>query len=173
MKKLIEDLIEASKVSSGNINFNIETVNAVVLLNQSLGEFSDRLEANNISVVANLPEKDVYLKADNRYLWRFFDNLMSNILKDAQPGTMAYVDLEQDENKLRFVFRNTSKEELNISADELMERFVRGDKSRYTEGNGLGLSIARSLTEAMGGTLKLAIDGDLFKAIVEFNKIAE
>lgn len=171
LKKLIEDLIEASKVSTGNVNFNIEKVNAVVLLNQSIGEFSDRLDANKITVVTNIPAADAYLQADNRYLWRVFDNLMSNIVKYAQPGTRAYVDLEQDEKKLRFVFRNTSKEELNISADELMERFVRGDKSRYTDGNGLGLSIARSLTEAMGGSLKLAIDGDLFKAIVEFNKI--
>ncbi|MBQ7147410.1 MAG: hypothetical protein IJR96_01535 [Pseudobutyrivibrio sp.] len=171
LKKLIEDLIEASKVSTGNIKFNIEKVNAVVLLNQSIGEFSDRLDANKITVVSSLPSEDVYLQADNRYLWRVFDNLMSNIVKYAQPNTRAYVDLEQDENKLRFVFRNTSKEELNITADELMERFVRGDKSRYTDGNGLGLSIARSLAEAMGGSLKLAIDGDLFKAIVEFNKV--
>ena len=171
LKKLIEDLIEASKVSTGNIKFNIEKVNAVVPLNQSIGEFSDRLDANKITVVSSLPSEDVYLQADNRYLWRVFDNLMSNIVKYAQPNTRAYVDLEQDENKLRFVFRNTSKEELNITADELMERFVRGDKSRYTDGNGLGLSIARSLAEAMGGSLKLAIDGDLFKAIVEFNKV--
>ncbi len=171
LKKLIEDLIEASKVSTGNVNFNIEKVNAVVLLNQSIGEFSDRLDANKITVVTNIPATDAYLQADNRYLWRVFDNLMSNIVKYAQPNTRAYVDLEQDDKKLRFVFRNTSKEELNITADELMERFVRGDKSRYTDGNGLGLFIARSLTEAMGGTLKLSIDGDLFKAVVEFNKI--
>lgn len=171
LKKLIEDLIEASKISSGNVKFNIEKINAVVLLNQSIGEFSDRLEANEITLVTSIASQDAYLQADNRYLWRVFDNLMSNIVKYAQPNTRAYVDLEEDESKLRFVFRNTSKEELNISAEELMERFVRGDKSRYTDGNGLGLSIAKSLTEAMGGTINLSIDGDLFKAILEFDKV--
>lgn len=173
LKKLIEDLIEASKASTGNIKFNIERINAGVLLNQSIGEFSDRLEAGKITVVTDLPDDDIYLMADNRYLWRVFDNLMSNIVKYAQPDTRAYIDLKKVDGKIRFSFRNTSKNELNISADELMERFVRGDKSRYTDGNGLGLSIAKSLTESMGGSLKLDIDGDLFKAIVEFEELVE
>lgn len=168
LKKLIEDLIEASKASTGNIKFNMESVNAGVLLNQSIGEFVDRLEAGNITLVTDLPEEEIYLTADNRYLWRVFDNLMSNIVKYAQSGTRAYIDLKEVDGKVLFSFRNTSKNELNISADELMERFVRGDKSRFTDGNGLGLSIAKSLTEAMGGKLSLAIDGDLFKAVVEF-----
>ncbi len=171
LKKLIEDLIEASKASTGNIKFNMENVNAVVLLNQSIGEFADRLDAGQISLVTNFPKEDIYLKADNRYLWRVFDNLMSNIVKYAQPNTRAYIDLVQTEGKLQFTFRNTSKEELNISADELMERFVRGDKSRYTDGNGLGLSIARSLTESMGGKMNISIDGDLFKVTIEFDKL--
>ena len=104
-------------------------------------------------------------------LLRVFDNLMSNIVKYAQPDTRAYIDLKRVDSKVRFNFRNTSKNELNISADELMERFVRGDKSRFTDGNGLGLSIAKSLTESMGGSLTLEIDGDLFKAIVEFDEL--
>lgn len=168
LKKLIEDLIEASKAATGNIKFHMESVNARVLLNQSIGEFQDRLEQNGITLVTNMPEKDCYLWADNRYLWRVFDNLMNNIAKYAQPGTRAYVDLDKEEDKVCFTFRNTSKNELNISADELMERFVRGDASRNTEGNGLGLSIARSLTESMDGTMNLAIDGDLFKVILTF-----
>ena len=171
LKKLIEDLIEASKASTGNIKFTMEKINAVVLLNQSIGEFSERLESGKITVVTDFPAEDIFLKADNRYLWRVFDNLMSNIVKYAQPDTRAYIDLKRVDGKVRFNFRNTSKNELNISVDELMERFVRGDKSRFTDGNGLGLSIAKSLTESMGGSLTLEIDGDLFKAIVEFDEL--
>ena len=168
LKKLIEDLIEASKAATGNIPMQMEKVNARVLLNQSIGEFEERLEQKNIKLVTGVPEEDIYIKADSRYLWRVFDNLMNNIVKYSQEGTRAYVDLKQLGDHVRFVFRNTSRDELNISADELMERFVRGDASRNTDGNGLGLSIASSLTEAMGGKLTLSIDGDLFKATVEF-----
>ncbi len=171
LKKLIEDLIEASKASTGNIKFNMEKINAKVILNQSIGEFTDKLTANNISVVSDIPEDELYLCADNRYLWRVFDNLMSNIVKYAQPNTRCYIDLKESAGKVQFTFRNTSKEALNISAEELMERFVRGDRSRYTDGNGLGLSIARSLTEAMKGEMTISIDGDLFKATVEFDKL--
>lgn len=168
LKKLIEDLIEASKAATGNIPMQMEKVNARVLLNQSIGEFEERLEQKNIKLVTGVPEEDIYIKADSRYLWRVFDNLMNNIVKYSQEGTRAYVDLKKLDDHVRFVFRNTSRDELNISADELMERFVRGDASRNTDGNGLGLSIASSLTEAMGGKLTLSIDGDLFKATVEF-----
>ena len=168
LKKLIEDLIEASKAATGNIKMQMEDVNARVLLNQSIGEFEERLEQKNIKLVTGVPEEDIYINADSRYLWRVFDNLMNNIVKYSQEGTRAYVDLKKLDDHVRFVFRNTSRDELNISADELMERFVRGDASRNTDGNGLGLSIASSLTEAMGGKLTLSIDGDLFKATVEF-----
>jgi signal transduction histidine kinase len=168
LKKLIEDLIEASKAATGNIKFQMESVNARMILNQSIGEFEERLEQNDITVVSKVPEEDVYVWADNRYLWRVFDNLMNNIVKYAQPGTRAYVDMIKADGTITFTFRNTSKNELNISAEELMERFVRGDASRNTEGNGLGLSIARSLTESMDGKMDLAIDGDLFKVILTF-----
>ncbi|MBQ5387437.1 MAG: GHKL domain-containing protein [Lachnospiraceae bacterium] len=144
------------------------TISKSMILNQSIGEFEERLAGNQITLVSNVPEGDVYVWADNRYLWRVFDNLMNNIVKYAQPGTRAYVDMTQSEGTITFTFRNISKNELNISADELMERFVRGDASRNTEGNGLGLSIARSLTESMDGKMDLAIDGDLFKVILTF-----
>ena len=173
LKKLVEDLIEASKVTTGNIEFDMEQVNAGVLLDQSIGEFTERLEKNNIEVVVNNEDGEMMLRADNRYLWRVFDNIMSNIVKYAQANTRAYVDLKKDGDKLRFIFRNTSRDQLNISPEELMERFVRGDKSRYTDGNGLGLSIARSLTEAMGGTMNIFIDGDFIKVILEFDAIVE
>ncbi|MBO4457411.1 MAG: HAMP domain-containing histidine kinase [Butyrivibrio sp.] len=173
LKKLVEDLIEASKISTGNIELNMEKVNAEVLLDQSIGEFAERLKEKKIEVVVNSCEGEMTLMADNRYLWRVFDNIMSNIVKYAQADTRAYVNLEKEDNKLRFTFRNTSREQLNISPEELMERFVRGDKSRYTDGNGLGLSIAHSLTKSMGGTMNIFIDGDFFKVILEFDAITE
>lgn len=168
LKKLIEDLIEASKAATGSIKFNMENINARVLINQSVGEFDDRLTSKNITVVTEVPDKDVYVKADNRYLFRIFDNLLSNIVKYSQEGTRAYIELLEKDGRAQYTFKNISKDKLNISSDELMERFVRGDISRNTEGNGLGLSIARSLTESMGGQMDLTIDGDLFKATVSF-----
>lgn len=173
LKKLIEDLIEASKAASGSIKFNMETVNARVLLNQSVGEFDDRLAAGNIKVVTNVPEKDIYVRADNRYLFRVLDNLMSNIVKYSQEGTRAYIELSEDIGTVRYTFKNISRDKLGISADELMERFVRGDMSRNTEGNGLGLSIAKSLTESMGGRMELTVDGDLFKVDVTFPEVVK
>ena len=173
LKKLIEDLIEASKAASGSIKFNMETVNARMILNQSVGEFDDRLTAGNITVVTDVPDKDVYVRADNRYLFRVLDNLMSNIVKYSQEGTRAYVELNEDGGMVRYTFKNISRDKLGISADELMERFVRGDMSRNTEGNGLGLSIARSLTESMGGKMELTVDGDLFKVDVTFPEVVK
>ena len=171
LKKLVEDIIEAAKITTGNINLNMEEVDAKVLLDQSIGEFAERLKEKQIEVVVSSSEEKMMLLADNRYLWRVFDNIMSNIVKYAKADTRAYVDLKKEDDKLRFIFRNTSREQLNITPDELMERFVRGDKSRYTDGNGLGLSIASSLTKAMGGSMNLTIDGDFFKVILEFDVI--
>ncbi|SEW31891.1 Signal transduction histidine kinase [Ruminococcaceae bacterium KH2T8] len=166
LKKLIEDLIEASKASSGNIEMNVEPVNIGLLLTQATGEFEQKLEAKELITVVNVPEEDLIAKADGRYLWRVIDNLMGNICKYALPGTRVYVDLRSVDNKAELSFKNISASELNISPEELTERFVRGDASRNSEGSGLGLSIAKSLTELMGGTLDISIDGDLFKATI-------
>lgn len=169
LKKLTEDLVEASKASSGAITVNRERVNIGELVNQSVGEFTERLEAAEITPVVDLPEEEVFVYTDGRLLWRVFDNLIQNIIKYAQPGTRAYFDLTATEDRAVIVMKNISREPLNMSADALMERFVRGDSSRgETEGNGLGLSIAKSLTELCGGTFELLLDGDLYKAVVSF-----
>ncbi len=170
LKKLVEDLIEASKASSGAIEMNIESVNAKVILSQSVAEFSSKLEEKKLDLIMNEPEDDVLVKADGRYLWRVIDNLMNNICKYSMEGSRVYVDIKEDGGRVHICFKNMSAVPLNISASELTERFVRGDSSRNTEGSGLGLSIASSMTELMGGTLDLAIDGDLFKATLNFTK---
>ena len=163
LKKLTEDLIEASKVSSGNVKLNLEDINVKELLNQTIGEFKDKFEEKELQVETKLPEKEIKIKADSRYLYRIIENLFSNITKYAQEKSRVYIDVEEKEKNIKISIKNISKEKLNISSDELMQRFVRGDKSRYTEGSGLGLSIAKSLTELQGGKFNIIIDGDLFK----------
>ena len=168
LKKLIEDLVEASKVSSGNVKLNMEVINLKELLNQSIGEFEDKLEKKNLKIEMDLPNENVLIKADNRYLYRVIENVFSNISKYALEGSRVYIKLEKQKEEVYLEFKNISKDKLNISAEELMQRFVRGDKSRYTEGSGLGLSIAESLTELQGGKFKINIDGDLFKVEIKW-----
>lgn len=173
LKKLIEDLMEASKASTGSLPVHMELCDATVMLTQVIGEFKERAEQNQLELVVESPKPPVFIMADGRHLWRVIDNLMSNICKYAMPGTRVYITLEQFHGMVIMTFRNISKSRLNISSEELMERFVRGDSSRNTEGSGLGLSIAQSLTGLMNGNMAIQIDGDLFKAIVSFQEVVE
>lgn len=166
LKKLTEDLVEASKVSSGNVKLNIEEINLKELIHQSIGEFKDRFEEKDLKIEVSMLEEEIKIKADNRYMYRVIENLFSNVTKYALPHSRVYIDMKRGKSKIEISIKNISKDKLNISSDELMQRFVRGDKSRYTEGSGLGLSIAKSLTELQGGEFNIHIDGDLFKVIM-------
>ncbi len=170
LKKLVEDLVEASKASSGNVSVELSPCNVNVLLNQALGEFEERLNKAKLTPIIKSQGENITVLADGRHLWRVFDNLLSNVCKYAMPNTRVYINVTDNAKRTEIIFRNISNYELNISADELIERFVRGDKSRHTEGHGLGLSIARSLLELQGGHLELSVDGDLFKAMIIFEK---
>lgn len=172
LKKLIEDLVEASKASSGNIKINKEVLNVKELLNQVTGEFEDKFNSRGLNIISKLPEETVYIKADSRYLYRVLENTYSNVAKYAEENTRVYIDcILEEENTVAIYVKNISKDELNISAEELMQRFVRGDKSRNTEGSGLGLSIAKSLTELQDGTFNIYLDGDLFKVAIKFKRV--
>ena len=171
MKRLIEDLVEASKASSGNIEIELAECNACVLVSQVSGEYSQRLSDAGLELVCTAPEESIRIMADGRRIWRVFDNLMGNARKYALPGTRVYVSLEEEKGAAVFRFRNISREALSLDARELTERFVRGDASRNTEGNGLGLSIAKSLTELQGGSFDITVDGDLFKVTLTFPAI--
>lgn len=168
LKKLMEDLLEISKASTGNMTIVSTPCELEVLLEQALGEYEERMEAAGLSPVLHITPPSPVVLADGQLLWRVFDNLLSNAVKYAMPGTRVYLDLSTADGYATLLFRNISKEELNIPATDLLERFVRGDRSRHTEGSGLGLSIAQSLTELMGGELSLEIDGDLFKVTLRF-----
>lgn len=172
LKKLIEDLVEASKASSGNIKINKEVLNVKELINQVTGEFEDKFNSRGLNIISKLPEETVYIKADSRYLYRVLENTYSNVAKYAEENTRVYIDcILEEENTVAIYVKNISKDELNISAEELMQRFVRGDKSRNTEGSGLGLSIAKSLTELQDGTFNIYLDGDLFKVAIKFKRV--
>lgn len=178
LKKLIQDLIDASKASTGNLTVHMEETDIRVLLEQAMGEFAEKMEKRALRTVITYNTDPVTVMADGQHLWRIFQNIINNIAKYAQDNTRVYIDVDgeiaqQDEggivkrsNLLKVTFKNISKDELNMSGDELMERFVRGDSSRNTEGSGLGLSIARSLAELQGGNLEIIVDGDLFKVVL-------
>jgi len=171
LKTLTEDVVEASKVSSGNISLEMMDVNLVEMLNQTTGEFAEKFENKNLTIIQNLSEDSAVIHVDGKRMWRVLENIYNNAAKYAMSGTRVYADLWADDKKVSFSLKNVSEQPLNISADELTERFIRGDISRSTEGSGLGLSIAKSLTEMQGGEFKLYLDGDLFKVTIEFPKV--
>ncbi|MBO5032564.1 MAG: sensor histidine kinase [Lachnospiraceae bacterium] len=171
LKKLTEDLVEASKAASGSLPVTKERIEAGVFITQTVGEFEEKLSLAGLELVIKKPDEQIFMMADGRHLWRVFDNLMNNVCKYAQPASRVYVTLEASDRQVNITFRNMSKEPLNISGEELMQRFVRGDKSRNTEGHGLGLSIAQSLVKITGGEMDIIVDGDLFKVILVFDRL--
>ena len=166
LKKLTEDLVEASKASTGVLTVTLERLDLVQLADQALAEYEDRLAQKGLSVVRTLPAEPVWVEADGRHLWRVLDNLLSNCAKYALEGTRVYVEIQRYSDCAKLSVKNISREELNIPPEQLVERFVRGDESRTQEGSGLGLSIAQSLTDLQHGQFQISIDGDLFKATV-------
>ncbi len=171
LKTLTEDVVEASKVSSGNITLECMDMNLTELVQQTEGEFAEKFEARGLTMVVNLPEEPAVVHVDGRRMWRVLENIFGNAAKYAMPGTRVYADLTVSGNHVNFSLKNVSEQQLNISADELTERFIRGDLSRSTEGSGLGLSIAKSLTEMQGGRFELYLDGDLFRVNICFERV--
>ena len=168
MKRLIEDLMDLSKASTGNIQVNITKLDAAEAVQQALGEFADKLESASLTPVFRYPDGEVLVMADGRLMWRVISNLLTNAVKYAMPGTRLYLDLQQHDKTVQLSMKNVSREELKTSAEELLERFVQGDESRNAEGSGLGLNIAKSLMEIQNGHLHVALDGDLFKVTLTF-----
>lgn len=171
LKKLTVDIVEASKAATGNVQVNYEDTALNVILLQTNGEYIERLQEKSLTLVQEIPDEEIRISTDGRLLWRIIDNLMNNICKYSMPGTRVYLTLWQHQGRAFISFRNISRHKLNITPENLTERFVRGDSSRNTEGSGLGLSIANSLTEIMGGKLSIIIDGDLFKVTLSFPTI--
>lgn len=171
LKNLTEDVVEASKISSGNITLEFMNLNLTEMIQQTSGEFEEKFKARDLREVLTLPEEEALICADGRRTWRVLENIYNNAAKYAMEGSRIYGDLTVTEGAVIFSLKNISDQPLNISADELTERFIRGDISRSTEGSGLGLSIAKTLTEMQKGTFELYLDGDLFKVTVAFPRV--
>ena len=172
LKQLTEDLVEASKISSGNIKLDMQKIDLVELLYQTGGEFNERFEQRNLTIVTKIPSESIFVKADGRQLYRAIENLYTNAAKYAMEKTRVYVELTREGERAVFSIKNISENLISLKDDEnvndLTERFVRGESSRTTEGSGLGLSIAKNLTNLMGGTFEINVDGDLFIATISF-----
>ncbi len=175
LKQLTDDLVEASKITSGNISLHFERINLMELMNQSIGEFSEKFDTKGLTTVMNVNTKEVVIEADSRRIWRVMENLFNNIFKYAMPGTRVYVTLdkvprgeEEETDRIQVTIKNISENPLLCKPEELTERFIRGDESRTTEGSGLGLSIAQNLTIAQKGSFEIELDGDLFKVYLTF-----
>ena len=170
LKRLTEDVVEASKASSGNIQVHMDVVSIKEIIEQASAEYEERLKEKNLLLITKIPEEKIEVDADGRLLWRVLRNVFSNVSKYSMDGSRVYIDVVEDGENIITTIKNTSKNQLNISEDELMQRFVRGDSSRHTEGSGLGLNIAKSLMDLMQGSFEIQIDGDLFKSIITVKK---
>ncbi|HPF21214.1 MAG TPA: sensor histidine kinase, partial [Syntrophomonas sp.] len=172
LKLLTDDLFEAAKASSGDMPVNLEKIDIVSLITQGLGELDDKVQQQKLEIKLSHPQEKMFVKADGKLLWRALENLLSNIFKYAQEGSRVYIDLEDADNEVRMTMKNISAFALNVSAEELMERFKRGDEARTSQGSGLGLSIARSLIEIQSGSFQVDIDGDLFKVTLRLKSLS-
>ncbi|MEN2257564.1 sensor histidine kinase [Paraclostridium benzoelyticum] len=170
LRVLIEDLFEVSKVNSGNVHLNIIDVDVVSLMKQTLVEVDDKIKASNLKVRTNFPEEKLILKLDSQRTFRVFENLLINISKYAMEYSRVYIDIISESEFVKISFRNMTAEEIDFDVEDLVERFVRGDKSRNTEGSGLGLAIAKSFVELQGGMFNVSTDGDLFKVVINLKK---
>lgn len=170
LKRLTEDVVEASKASSGNIQVHMDVVSIKEIIEQASAEYEERLKEKNLLLITKIPEEKIEVDADGRLLWRVFRNVFSNASKYSMDGSRVYIDVVEDGENVITTIKNTSKNQLNITEEELMQRFVRGDSSRHTEGSGLGLNIAKSLMDLMQGSFEIQIDGDLFKSIITVKK---
>lgn len=173
LKRLTEDVVEASKASSGNIQVHMDVVSIKEIIEQASAEYEERLKEKNLSLITAIPEEKIEVDADGRLLWRVLRNVFSNVAKYSMDGSRVYIDVVEDGENVITTIKNTSKNQLNITEEELMQRFVRGDSSRHTEGSGLGLNIAKSLMDLMQGSFEIQIDGDLFKSVITVKKHEE
>ena len=171
LKRLTEDLIEASKIQTGNVSLKKEKINVIELIRQAVGEFEDKFSKKRLNTIIDCKQNEIFIFADSRYMYRIIENLFSNISKYALENSRVYIDIGVFGDDVNIAIKNISKDKLNISADELMQRFVRGESSRTTEGSGLGISIAQNLTTLQDGKFDLVLDGDLFKVRMSFKII--